>query len=192
MARPREFDEDQALDAAIRRFADQGYEGTSTDDLLDAMGISRQSLYGAFGDKRQLYLKALRRYSAGNISTLIRILNTAPSPLKGIEAALTSFADAAKDKKATGCIGVGSICEFGRTDAEIAELNDVMADTLTAALQRRLADARAMGELPNDLDVQAAADFLASTFIGMKVSARAGASYHKLRRIARTAMRSLK
>ena len=86
MARPREFDDDTALLAAIKVFSDLGFEGSSTDALTRAMGIGRQSLYDTFGDKWRLYLKALQRYTADSISEQIRVLNGGPSALKGLEA----------------------------------------------------------------------------------------------------------
>jgi TetR/AcrR family transcriptional repressor of nem operon len=65
MARPRELDAEQALDAAISVFREHGYEGSSAQLLVDAMGIGRQSLYATFGDKWQLYRSAVRRYGMG-------------------------------------------------------------------------------------------------------------------------------
>ncbi len=192
MARHKEFDRGAALKAAIAVFADQGFEGTSTDDLLRSMGISRQSLYDTFGDKRTLYLEALRQYNSNNVSDLIRTLNTAPSPLRGIEAALLQFATAPEFNGTMGCMGVSAICEFGRSDKEITAVTDAMGRTLIGALERRLTDAQAMGEIGSDLGVPAAAQFIGSTLSGMKVSARAGASTDVLRNIARMALRSLK
>src|SRR5215207_459684 len=120
MARHKEFDRDAALRAAIAVFADRGFEGTSTEDLLRSMGISRQSLYDTFGDKRNLYLEALHHYNSASVSDLIRTLNTASSPLKGLEAALLQLAAKPAADAALGCIGVGAVCEFGRSDQEIA------------------------------------------------------------------------
>src|SRR6266436_3881808 len=88
VARPKEFDRATALKAAIAVFSDHGYEGTSTDALLEAMGICRQSMYDTFGDKRRLYLDALQQYNADSIAEVIANLNMASSPLKGLEAAL--------------------------------------------------------------------------------------------------------
>src|SRR5580698_2027100 len=102
MARPREFDREEVLAEAIKVFADHGFGGTSTDALLKAMGISRQSMYDTFGDKRRLYLEALQRYSAGSVSEIIRSLNTGPSPLKGLEAALERVI---AEGKASGEVG---------------------------------------------------------------------------------------
>src|SRR6516164_5154650 len=64
MARPREFDEGEVLDRALATFWEHGYEGTSIDDLVAATGLGRASLYGAFGDKEQIFARALERYCA--------------------------------------------------------------------------------------------------------------------------------
>ena len=192
MPRHKEFDRDTALKAAVQVFADHGYEGTSTEVLLKAMGISRQSLYDTFGDKRQLYLAALEHYNADSVSSLVRTLNTAASPLKGVEAALLTFAARPFADAAPGCMGVSAICEFGRSDKAVTRVTDTMGRTLQQALERRLTDAKALGEVGADVDVAAAAQFLGSTLSGMKVSARAGASVEALRGIARMALRSLK
>jgi AcrR family transcriptional regulator len=84
MARPKEFERDTALDDAIAIFCEHGFEGTSTDALLGKMGISRQSLYDTFGDKRRLYLEALQRYVEDNVAIQIAALNAPPSPLKEV------------------------------------------------------------------------------------------------------------
>src|SRR6266404_7718399 len=192
MARPREFDREEVLEEAIKVFADHGFGGTSTDVLLKAMGISRQSMYDTFGDKRRLYLEALQRYSAGSVSEIIRSLNTGPSPLKGLEAALVAFASRPRAETALCCMGVSSTCEFGRSDPEGAVANDVSAQTLQAALKRVIADGKASGEVSSDVDARTAALFIGVTLSGMKVAARGGVSASTLRDIARMAIRSLR
>jgi AcrR family transcriptional regulator len=191
MARPREFDREEVLAEAIKVFADHGFGGTSTDALLKAMGISRQSMYDTFGDKRRLYLEALQRYSAGSVSEIIRSLNTGASPLKGLEAALVAFASRPKAEAALGCMGVSSTCEFGRSDPEVAVANDVSGRTLQAALERVIAEGKASGEVGSNVDVRTAAQFIGVTLSGMKVAARGGVSAGTLRDIARMAIRSL-
>lgn len=190
MARTREFDRDEVLMRAIEVFAEHGFEGTSTDVLLEAMGISRQSLYNTFGDKRALYLEALRRYSEESVAGYVRQLNTASSPFAGIEAVLIGFA--ARQEAAIGCLGVGAICEFGRTDSEVTASTDVSSTSLLAALARRIEDAKAMGEVSAEVDAGEGARFITATLTGMKVAARAGASGKMLRGIATMALRSLK
>src|ERR1700761_2243502 len=84
MARPREFDRDVALDRAIGVFWANGFAATSTEDLTAAMGIGRQSLYNAFGDKRRLYLEALGAYQARSVGGHLARLNGPVSPLEGV------------------------------------------------------------------------------------------------------------
>ena len=86
MARPREFDRDGAVERAMSVFWRKGYAATSTDDLLRAMNIGRQSMYDTFGDKHRLYLEALEKYQRERVAENIRRLRSTASPLAGIEA----------------------------------------------------------------------------------------------------------
>jgi TetR/AcrR family transcriptional repressor of nem operon len=192
MARPKEFERDMALDDAITMFCDHGFEGTSTDALLGKMGISRQSLYDTFGDKRQLYLKALQRYVDDSVAIQIAALNEPSSPLKGVEAVLLAMASKAAIAGAPGCMGIGAICEFGQSDAEVSALIAASGKRLSSALERRLAEAKTKGETGKDVDPRAAAQFVKATVTGMKVAARGGATADTLRNIARMALRGLR
>ena len=192
MARPKEFERDTALESAIAIFCDNGYEGTSTDALLGKMGISRQSLYDTFGDKRRLYLEALQRYVEDRVAGQIAALNAPSSPLKGVEAVLLAMASKAAVAGAPGCMGIGATCEFGQSDTEVSTLIGANSKRLLSALERRLAEARTKGETGKDVDPRAAAQFVTATVTGMKVAARGGATADMLRNIARMALRSLR
>jgi|GraSoi2013_100cm_1033763.scaffolds.fasta_scaffold30069_2 TetR/AcrR family transcriptional regulator, transcriptional repressor for nem operon len=192
MPRPKEFDRETALREAIQVFCDGGFEGTSTDDLLRGMGISRQSMYDTFGDKRALYLEALRHYITERVANQIRILSAAASALKGLEATLNAAAIAGTKEGSSGCMGLGAISEFGRSDHEIASLIDTAERTLQSALLHRIDEGKSRGEISADVDTRAATDFLRATFSAIKLAARGGASPQNLRNIARMAIRSLK
>ena len=192
MARPKEFDRDIALKGAIEVFCDAGFEGASTDDLLRRMRIGRQSLYDTFGDKRALYLEALRHYLAERVAIQIRILSAEASPLRGLEAAMNELATTGAQGKRAGCMGIGAICEFGQSDPEIAALIDVAQRPLLSAIRHGIEEGKSKGEIGADVDTQAAAEFVTSTFTGIKLAARGGASGNTLRNIVRMAMRSLK
>jgi TetR/AcrR family transcriptional repressor of nem operon len=192
MARPKEFDRDQALTQAMAVFWGKGYEGTSTEDLLRAMGIGRQSMYDTFGDKRTLYLEALRRYTAESVSTFVQNLNAGGSSLAALERALVAFAWGSPEDMAKGCMGVNAMCEFGRGDSEINSLNDSSAAILAAAIERHVRDGKAKGEFRPDVGEGQAARFLIAILTGMKVNARVGATMQSLRDIARLAVTSLK
>ncbi len=191
MARHKSFDRDIALNAAIGVFAQHGYEGSSTEDLLCAMGISRQSLYDTFGDKRRLYLEALQTYNAQSVFDFVQALDSGATPLKGLRAALLEFVCRASADSTPACLGVSAICEFGRSDQEVNLVTDAIGRTLRLALERRLADAKAVGEIGADVDVPTAVQFIGATLAGLKVSARGGAAPQVLSDIARMALRSL-
>jgi len=191
MARPKAFDRETALNAAIGIFAERGYEGTSTDDLLRGMGISRQSLYDTFGDKRTLYLEALQTYTTDSVAALIDALLHGASPLKSIEDAILAYTvEPAFDKPST-CLGVSAVCEFGRADMAVNQLTDIASRTMNLALERCLIAAQEAGEIAAGLDIPTAAQFLATTLSGLKVSARGGASTDTLTKVTRLALRSL-
>ena len=192
MARPKEFDREEALEAAIQIFANHGYEGSSTDALLEAMGIGRQSLYDTFGDKRHLYLEALQHYSAHNVASLIRTMSESASPLAGLEAGLLWFADEAARTANVGCLGISAVCEFGRSDQTVNAVTDAMARTQRAALERLIGEAQARGEVAATVDVRVAAQFITATLAGVRVSARGGTPAATLRALARMAIRSLR
>jgi AcrR family transcriptional regulator len=183
MARPKAFDRDTALQRAISLFREKGFAAASTDDLLGAMGIGRQSMYDTFGDKRGLYLAALERYNVDNVGEFIRDMEAGSTPLSGLEAALKAFAKRAGTGR-EGCMGVTAVFEFGRSDPEVAALSDASAHAQLAAIERLLRSAKSAGEVSQDLGVKAAAAFVASSLSGMRVAARGGADVQALKQIA--------
>jgi len=191
MARPREFDRDTALQRAIDTFAMHGFEGTSTPMLLEAMNIGRQSLYDTFGDKRSLYLEALKRYSEESVGVTLSAMFASASVLDGIEKALLNFAVDASSGNARACLGIHAVTEFGTTATDVAAVTaDVTARTLLA-FESRIRDGIARGELAESLDPIEAAQFLLATLSGLKVAARGGASRQVLEGIVRVALRGL-
>lgn len=191
MARPREFDRDTALQRAIDTFAMHGFEGTSTPMLLEAMKIGRQSLYDTFGDKRTLYLEALKRYSEENVGATLSAMFASTSVLDGIEKALLGFAAEATSGNARACLGIHAITEFGTSADDVAAVTaDVTARTLLA-LESRIRDGVARGELSGAIDPQQAAHFLLATLSGLKVAARGGASHEVLAGIVKVALRAI-
>jgi TetR/AcrR family transcriptional repressor of nem operon len=175
MARPKEFDRDEALQNAIGVFCEKGYAAASTDELMRAMKISRQSMYDTFGDKRQLYLEAFRRYVADSINEQIACLQKSSSPLAGIEKMLVAFAARTEREGTVGCMGVNAICEFGRFDPEVTSLGDAESARLSASLEQALHRAKTKKEISKTVKESVAAQFLRAVLSGMKVAAKAGA-----------------
>jgi AcrR family transcriptional regulator len=190
MARPSEFDRDEAIASAIKVFARHGFEAASTSDLLEGMGIGRQSLYGAFGDKRRLFLEALRRYAVDSLAQMRGALETGTAA-EGIEAALLVGLGSSDDIE-TGCLGVGSIIEFSRSDPDVNAQNDAAGLAVIASFAERVREGMAAGQFDPALDPEAAASMLLALRSGLKVSARGGASEADLRDAARLALRGLR
>jgi TetR/AcrR family transcriptional regulator, transcriptional repressor for nem operon len=191
MARPKEFEREDALKKAVGIFSDHGYEGTSTEALIGAMGVSRQSLYDTFGDKWHLYLECLQRYTADSIGEQLRALNSASSPLKGIEAHLNHAVAAALAEPVPKCLGISAICEFGRSNPEVTMVGEMASRMMVSTLELRIDEAKAAGEVPKDVTGADGSAFIMATLTGIKVAARAGASAERLKGIARMALRSL-
>jgi TetR/AcrR family transcriptional repressor of nem operon len=185
MARPREFDREEALDRATRVFWAKGYASTSTEDLLAAMEIGRQSLYNAFGDKRKLYQ---RESTTGHLERL----NGAASPVGGMEALLLGLIAEDENTRALGCMGVGAVGEFGAADPELVMLRSKVGPKLSRRLAERIREGQTCGEVDPAIDAREAAAFLQMTMQGIQLGARAGGDAKSLRMLARFAINRLK
>lgn len=173
MARPRSFDPDAALGAALAVFWRQGYDGTSLADLVEATGLSRSSLYATWTDKDGLYRAALAHYDAVVAVPLLGPLLTGGR--SAIETHLRSFAAlAAGDGRGLGCFVVNTAAEFG-TDPAMADLVRSLLDRVESAYRTALTTAVDRGELPADLDVDAHAAHLAVAQQALLLQARRGA-----------------
>lgn len=180
------------MQQAIGIFSEHGYEGSSTGALLEGMGISRQSLYDTFGDKRQLYLEALQRYTTDNVGALARALAEASSPAVALESLLDAAIAQALAEPHPRCLGVSAICEFGRSDPGITVLTERAGAALGAALERSLLQARELGAIAADTDIVMASQYLRASLSGIKLAARSGAPEATLRGIAALALRALR
>jgi TetR/AcrR family transcriptional repressor of nem operon len=192
MARPREFDRDAAVERAMSVFWRKGYAATSTDDLLRAMKIGRQSMYDTFGDKHRLYLEALERYQQESVAENIGRLRSTASPLAGIEAFVIGIIAADKPARERGCMGVGSISEFGTTDPDLVTLRAKSGGAQRGALLERLRHAQTANEIGAKVDIERAARFVETMMFGLQVSAKAGASLQSLHDTAAFAIASLR
>jgi TetR/AcrR family transcriptional regulator, transcriptional repressor for nem operon len=188
MARPKEFDREQALDAAIGVFREHGFEGTSTAMLVQAMGVGRQSLYDTFGDKWQLYCAAVHRYASAEVAAHAAALDGRPRAIDGIRAMVERVVDGARD----ACLGVGSICEFGRARPELAAIQDAAGRVLGAAILRHVRAAQAEGDIAAEIDPAAVAGFFVASFAGIRVAARGGAGPEQLRLLGELTLRALR
>ncbi len=184
MARPKEFDEDKALHQAIRLFSQRGFAATSTDELMLVMGISRQSMYDTFGDKRVLFLKALEVYVNESVNSILQELEKPGSALSAVRGALVSFAERKELSGEEGCMGINAVCEFGQRDVDVTRIVGKTARKQRQVLMRVLGKAKTDGELAIDADLDSLADFFESTLAGVRLAAKGGKSRRALRNIA--------
>ena len=187
MARHKEFDRELALNAAIGVFREHGFEGTSTGMLVDAMGIGRQSLYDTFGDKWQLYQSSLQRYSAEETMKHGRALTNGPTAVDGIRAMLDRVVEEAEH----ACLGVNTICEFGRSKPELTRIQDASGHVLKTRLMQAVLQSQAEGDVAGDIDAEEVAEFLVACIAGIRIAARSGADRASLKSLARQALRTL-
>ncbi|MEZ4403689.1 MAG: TetR/AcrR family transcriptional regulator [Kofleriaceae bacterium] len=173
MARPREFDRDAVLDRAMELFWARGFDATSMSDLVDHVGIGRQSLYDTFGDKHALYLAALDRYRLERGSTPWHLLDD--QPLRpGLRALFTAVIDwLLADPDGKICMLVTAAAERCPRDAEVAARFCANATDVERRFVDRLTRARDAGELGRHHDVTALARYLASSLYGLQLTAKA-------------------
>lgn len=146
MARPRTFDESEVLQRAVDLFRARGFERASMPELTSHLGICRQSLYNAFGDKRGLYLAALDRYGSQEVDTKLAHLSAAPSPLEGVRTLILSWSAAAAQCPTDGCLTITAIVD-STGDEEARCLVEGHVDRLEKGIRAALKKAQTQGEL---------------------------------------------
>jgi AcrR family transcriptional regulator len=186
--RPREFCLDQALAAALRVFWSKGYEGASLSDLTEAMGITRPSLYAAFGNKEALFRKALDLYEREKLAYIGEALQ-APTSRGVAERLLRGALEMqTSDCEPRGCLRVISSVACG------AEAESIRAEVLArrASSQQALLDrfqrAKADGDLPAHIEAEGLANYLGAILQGMAVQAGGGASREQLETLVETSL----
>ncbi|MDA0636229.1 TetR/AcrR family transcriptional regulator [Nonomuraea sp. MCN248] len=189
MARPRTFEEEQAVEAAMRAFWESGYEATSTQDLCSATGLGRSSIYNAFASKRELFEKALRRYMEQRDAEMAELLES-PLPIREkVRALLWGVVERAEGDP-PGCMVVNALVELGPRDPELSALARRHQRERVAGLRDAFAAACAQGELAPDRDPEALAQFLMAAIGGMQVTVRGGGDRAALEAIAATTLRA--
>lgn len=187
--RPRAFDEDQALDAAIDVFWRLGYEGASLSELTQAMGINKPSLYLVFGSKEQLFVRALGRYGLSAHKNLETVL-AYPTAYQVIESYLRATAESATDAgHEPGCLSIqgGLACapNNARIPQLLAEYRRSLEDAVAKALAKTV-DASALG-----IDTSALAGYVVTVAQGLAVHAAGGVTQARLSGIVDVALAGL-
>ncbi len=191
--RPLEFNPDAALDAAMNLFWRKGYENTTMQDLLDAMQLSKSSLYQAFGSKQALFERCMTRYGDFMTGQLRVALDDAPSGVAFIRQFLESVLDEARVVcEPRGCLVLNTANEFARRDPRITEAVTGglgrFHDVLLAAVKRGQRE----GDISPGHDAETLADYLVSSMSGLKTLSKAGADETSMRGIFELVLKTLK
>ena len=186
--RPREFCVDDALAKALRVFWSKGYEGASLSDLTEAMGITRPSLYAAFGNKESLFRKALDLYEREKMAYVGKAL-AQPTARKMAETMLRgALENVASRDEPHGCLGVITSVACGAEAGSVRQEVLERGKAVSQAIVERFERAKSEGDLPAHVDVEGLADVLKAMLQGISVQAGAGASRKELERLVETGL----
>jgi AcrR family transcriptional regulator len=186
--RPRGFAPERALEKALRVFRQHGYEGASLADLTKAMGINRPSMYATFGNKQDLFRKALDRYAA-TVAGYVNEGLKEPTARQAVERILRGSADLLSDpRQPRGCLLVQGALACGDESKAVQRELCARRAAGEAAIRERLETARAEGDLLTSAEPAELAGYVTAVLHGMSVQATSGASREKLRGIAERAM----
>jgi AcrR family transcriptional regulator len=190
LGRPRSFDTDDALERAMRVFWEHGYEGASLTDLTRAMGITRTSMYAAFGNKEELFRRVLQHYTDGPASYALRAVQQTTAQQVAAAFLTGSVAATTNPDCPAGCLGVQGSLAAGATAAEIRDILIAWRQDGVALLRDRFQQALDDGELPAGVDPGLLARYLMTVANGIAVQAATGVSREDLQSVADAALRN--
>jgi len=171
MARPREFDIDDAVTRAMAVFWEHGYDATTTDQLLDGMQLTRGSLYKAFGDKKALFLRALDLYDAQEVDKAVEVLSQPEiDGVARIKSLFNSIATAVRSGDRMGCLLCSTLSGLSANDPEISPKALTSIDKLNEGLSTALNDSPGANFPPSY------ARLLTTQYVGLRVLSRTGVS----------------
>jgi TetR/AcrR family transcriptional regulator, transcriptional repressor for nem operon len=189
MARSKAFDREVALEQAMTAFWKCGYEATSVQDLVDAMGINRQSLYDTFGDKHELYLEVLEHYRCGEGVSFLGPLNE-QKPLRfRLERMFDLLIEeSVNDPDRKGCLIANATLELANQDKSVYDFVSRNFENSVKNLEQIFNTAKAKGELASNKNSKGLAVFIINTIGGLRVTAKASPNEAILKSIVKTTL----
>jgi TetR/AcrR family transcriptional repressor of nem operon len=189
MARPREFNADEALGQVMRVFWDQGYQASTFAHLTKAADVRKQSLYGVFGDKRSLFLKSLALYRNQILAEARRVVSEADSPLEGIARLMWYAARPSRPSGGpSGCLMANTALELGPGDADVATELNTMFRAMEAILIGAVKQGQRRGEITKRYDSAAIGQSLANTINGLRILQNTGATSRQVKTVVEMAL----
>jgi TetR/AcrR family transcriptional repressor of nem operon len=189
MARPREFDEATALEAAIECFWHRGYEATSVRDLAENMGISAPSLYNAYGDKHKLFVQALEHYLDHSTRARIKRLENSLPPKRAVQKFIEEIIErSVNDRERRGCFLINSALEVAPHDKKLGRLIADRLAEIEGFFYRAIKAAQIEGAVPQNRAAKDLARLLLGVLLGIRVLARSKPERALLEGVARPAL----
>jgi len=184
MARPREFDIDEALNAAMGAFWEGGYGATSMADLMEAMDLQKGSIYKAFGDKHNLFMQALDRYLNAGYEKIDQALRGAESPTEGVRKWLCFIMGVCCEQETRrGCFAINAINELGSHDEVATERLQKHFDAIERLLASVIEQGQKQGEFRNDMSAHELSEFFNVYVAGMLTRSKGPNSKARMRRL---------
>lgn len=189
--RPLAFNQDEALDKALNVFWARGYEGASMAELTEALGINKPSIYAAFGNKEELFRKALTRYTTGPAAFVGEAMKE-PSARLVVEKFLMRAVEFFCDKSTpNGCMIVQGALTCGQSSSAIQQELIAYRSRIETMLTKRFELAKTQDDLPPSLNTKQLAKYIATIHQGMSVQATSGATREELAAIVEIALKNL-
>jgi TetR/AcrR family transcriptional repressor of nem operon len=178
VGRPREFDADVVLDAAMQAFWAKGYEATSLSDLMEATGLHKGSLYQAFGDKHALFVQVLKRYLSDMRRKKNELFAAAETPLDGLRSVLHCMIDIADGDCACpkGCLAINSLVELAPHDPEVKTVMDDHMQRMRQSAIDALTLAEEAGQISSSRSPEVLAALMMTFMAGLAARLKAGLS----------------
>jgi len=186
--RPSNFDHEEALEKALQVFWAHGYEGASMAELTEALGINKPSIYAAFGNKEELFHKALGKYLSGPLSYISEAMNQ-PTARETVETFLTKSAELLTNpNNPHGCMIVQGALTCGQSSSMIQQKLIAYRSDLETSFTKRFELAKAQGDLPQEVNSKQLAKYIATIHQGMSVQASSGTSKEELLTVIQQAL----
>lgn len=175
MARTKEFNEDKALDKAIEIFWHKGYNGTSAQDLVTHLGLSRSSLYDTFGDKQKLFVQSLKKYQKQSQDQIVDLFEKSENIKETLQDIFKqAVIESLEDRITKGCFMVNSSVELAMHDQEIAKIVQNSAKTMEEIFTNAVQKGQDLGHISKKMGAKVLARFIFNNYSGIRVLARTG------------------
>ncbi len=188
MSRPREFDADTALRQCMDVFWAKGFHATSYEDLTRTTQVKKQSLYGVFKNKRELFLKSLALYREENLAILEAKAAGETLPLRRLQAICEAVLYADEEARQRGCLIINSALEFGGEDADVNREIAEMAERTQTLIEEAIREGQAQGTIADRFGSRELAVYLGNAINGAKMMEKSGASREEVADVLRTAV----